>query len=93
MRSRDAGQQRVSQAQFMGKIAGQDCCEATLIFRGVNEIFRIEELWVFFGLTSCGSGEMADTQVLGTCASACGFKSHLPHQTHTSRVSILGQAR
>lgn len=23
---------------------------------------------------------MADTQVLGTCASACGFKSHLPHQ-------------
>jgi hypothetical protein len=28
----------------------------------------------------CGSGEMADTQVLGTCASACGFKSHLPHQ-------------
>ncbi len=25
---------------------------------------------------------MADTQVLGTCASACGFKSHLPHNVY-----------
>ena len=28
---------------------------------------------------------MADTQVLGTCASACGFKSRLPH--HMSKPS------
>ena len=27
---------------------------------------------------------MADTQVLGTCASACGFKSRLPHQKANS---------
>jgi hypothetical protein len=30
-----------------------------------------------------GSGEMADTPVLGTGASACGFKSRLPHNEKT----------
>lgn len=28
----------------------------------------------------CGRGGMADTLVLGANASACGFKSHRPHQ-------------
>ena len=31
-----------------------------------------------------GSGEMADTPVLGTGAPACGFKSRLPHNFFTS---------
>ena len=30
-----------------------------------------------------GSGEMADTPVLGTGAPACGFKSRLPHNIFT----------
>ena len=31
-----------------------------------------------------GSGEMADTPVLGTGAPACGFKSRLPHKLFTA---------
>ena len=40
----------------------------------------VREKFINFSRRSSGSGEMADTQVLGTCAPACGFKSRLPHQ-------------
>lgn len=33
----------------------------------------------------CGRGGMADTLVLGANASACGFKSHRPHQMNRVR--------
>ena len=43
-----------------------------------------------------GRGGMADTLVLGTSASACGFESHRPHYviwfgihlTHPSRIKL-----
>ena len=36
---------------------------------------------------------MADTQVLGTCASACGFKSHLPHKNGTRQALVRRKAK
>jgi hypothetical protein len=36
-----------------------------------------------------GSGEMADTPVLGTGAPACGFKSRLPHNIFTTLGRIF----
>ena len=35
---------------------------------------------------------MADTQVLGTCAPACGFKSRLPHQNLRLNISMAKQS-
>ena len=36
-----------------------------------------------------GSGEMADTPVLGTGAPACGFKSRLPHTCNNFSLGNL----
>ena len=33
--------------------------------------------------------ELADTQVLGTCAPAYGFESHYPHQTFSGLIIIV----